>query len=779
MKGPRFAAFLAGSTALGLLAIPAVAQDAPQSTIVATPAEQDADAADIIVTANKREQRLQDVPISVTVVSGDQLTRQNINEVADLTRSAPALNSAGPFGALSIRGIGSISFSRSSEGSVGVVVDNVALAGSSTNPPQLFDIARVEVLEGPQGTLFGRNSSAGVLNIVTIAPDPTKIEIIAHADIATRDNYIGRATVNLPVAANAALRVSGSFSQAPETQYNRYDDTWARQRNYAGRARFLWEPTSDITINLIADYTDAERKGGAPWSIFFSTPGSLLSQRLAACGVKVGPENQQGCVDSGNRGTTESYGFSGQADMKIGDHTLTSISAYRAVEAEVPAYDVDSVPVYRLNQIGPSDVHNFSQELRLTSPAGGLFEYVAGLYYFDSEFDGSVNQTGPLLADLPAAACPFTALGLPAILCRRPIGQTLTTHAQTTSSAAFGQATVNLTHAFRLILGARYGHEDVRARTLGVLNPGALTSVAQPLPSVNASTKDDYFSYRIGAQYDLSNDLMVYSTYTRGYKGPSVNDQAGGGRIPVLVRPEIPKSGEIGVKANLFEGRLAASLAGFYTKVDDFQTQFFDPTVAAFIFGNAPSLTTKGFSFNLFGRPVHGLSLNAGLVYNDARYGDGYVVACAQGQTAAQGCNPIVIGGIPRGTGDDAGGNRLVGTPRWKVTTSGEYAAEFGGGTEGFLQADLVYTSRVNFDAAYNPILQNAGAAIVGGRIGLRFADKRFGISAFGRNLFDTYRATVRFAAPTAAQQLDPRAYAQMSGPESRRVIGLSLDAKF
>ena len=707
MKGSMKIALLACSAACALTGGPVAAQvvgetpppiDASPATganAIPTTPEEDR-LTDIVVTANKREERLKDVPISVSVVSGEQLTRQNVNEVSDLTRSAPALNTAGPFGALSIRGIGSVSFSRSSEGSVGVVVDNVALAGTSTNPPLLFDVARVEVLEGPQGTLFGRNSSAGVLNIVTNAPDPTRVEVIAHADVGSRNTYVGRGVVNLPIADNAALRVAGSFSQAPETHFNRFDNEWTRQRNYAGRARFLWEPTSQITINLIGDYSDYDKRGGTPWSVYSSTPNSRLTQRLAACGVTVGNENQQGCVDGGNRGWTESYGFSGQVDMQIGSHTLTSITAYRAVEGEVKAYDVDSVPVYRLNQVGPSDTHNVSQELRLTSPSGGTLEYVAGLYYFDSEYDGYVEQLGPIATDL----------GVPL-----PLGQRLTTHAQTTSVAAFGQATVKLTPALRLILGARYGNEDVSARTAATLAVGAVAPT-RPLLPVMGEVSDDYFSYRAGAQFDVTRDVMVYGTYTRGYKGPSINDQAGGMTTPILVRPEIPKSGEVGIKASAFGGRVTASLAGFYTKVDDFQAQFFDPAAAAFIFGNAPSLTSKGVSFNLYGRPLRGLSLNLGAVYNDARYGDGYLVACAQGQTVAQGCVPQVVNGTVRGQVDDAGGNRLIGAPVWKVTASGEYASSITDMVQGFVQADMVYSSRIYWDAAYNPIAQNAPAAL-------------------------------------------------------------------
>ncbi len=720
---------------------------------------------EIVVTANKRTERLQDVPVAVTVVDGSQLTRQNINQVSDLTRSAPALNTSGPFGALSIRGIGSVGFSRSSEGSVGVVIDNVALAGASTNPPELFDVSRVEVLEGPQGTLFGRNSSAGVINIVTNAPDPSAFEAIAHVDLGSRANYVARGVVNIPVSSDAALRISGSFSQDPEVGYNRYNDSWDHPQEGSGRVRFLWEPTSDLTINLIADYTQNHVGGGVPWSLYFTTPGSPFATRLAACGVSIRGDNDDGCINDGNDNTVQTYGASSQIDYHLGDYTLTSVTAYRVVNSAVPAYDVDSLPVYRLTQTGPFNSDNVSQEFRLTSPTGGFVDYVLGLYYFDSVYHGTVTQQGPLLTDL----------GVPIDL-----GQSLQTSSSTVNYAAFGQGTVHLTSKLRLILGARYDNEDVKAKTIGTLAPGAVFPV-QSIAGVDASVSDNAFSYKGGVQYDLSRNLMAYGTYTQGYKGPAINDQGGGPGVPVLVRPEIPHAAEIGMKSTLFGGRLAADADVFYTKVDDFQAQYFDPTISQFVFGNAPSLTSKGVEVNLIGRPMPGLTINAGATYDDAKYGHGYVVSCAQKQTAAQGCLPVVsASGMVTGSGADANGVQLVGAPEWKATLSGQYISQpVFNAWRGVAQVDVVYTSRVYWDAAYDPLDTNAPAAIVGGRLGLTSQDQRYSVALFVRNLFDTYRPEVRFQTPTAAEEGDPQSYAQISGPESRRVVGLSLDAKF
>jgi len=753
MTHKALAVVLLNGAALTALAGSAFAQSTGQGAQVSQVEE-------IIVTANKREERLQDVPITVSVVSGDQVSKQNIVEVTDLTRSVPSLNSAGPFGALSIRGVGSISFARSAEGSVGVVVDGVALANTSTNPPQLFDVARVEVLEGPQGTLFGRNTSAGVVNVTTNAPDSTRFAAIAHADVGSRDSYTARGVVNVPLTSNAALRVSGALSQAPRMQHNLYDDSWLQTKGKSLRGRLLWEPAEPVTVNLIADYTQFKREGGMPWSVYQSSAGSPLTTRLASCGVLVGPENQDGCIDGGYAQTTTSKGVSGQIDFRLGQHTLTSITAVRKYRSSYGGSDVDSVPVNRLNvNESPNAIRNVSQELRLTSPTGKFIDYVLGLYYFDSDLNGTNTQRGQIQADL----------GVPFF-----IGQVQTTTASTKSYAAFANATVNLTPSLRLLLGGRFGNEHVTAVTFGRLADQAVAPILS-IATIRGDVKDDYFSYRLGAQYDVTADVMAYATYTKGYKGPSVNDQTGTGAAPVIVRPEIPHAAEIGLKANLLDRRLTASIAAFDNKVDDFQAQFYLPTASAFVFGNAPKLTTKGVSANLIGRPARGLTVNVGALYNDAKYGAGYQVPCAQGQTAAQGCITLPSGAKV----DDAGGNALIGSPKWKLTGFGEYERAVGGDWQGFVQADVAYTSKITFDAAYSPQNSNKAAAIFGARLGVRTTDSRVGVSVYARNLFDTYRPTVRFSTPTAAQQRDTLSFAQISGPESRRTVGVSLDAKF
>jgi len=282
-----------------------------------------------------------------------------------------------------------------------------------------------------------------------------------------------------------------------------------------------------------------------------------------------------------------------------------------------------------------------------------------------------------------------------------------------------------------------------------------------PALQVSARIKDTYFSYRVGAQYDVTENVMAFATYTRGYKGPAVNDGATSPGTTLVVQPEVPKSGEVGFKATLAGGRAAFNVTGFYTEVSNFQAQFFDSAIPAFVFGNAPKLTSKGVTANLFGRPTKGLLLNLGLTYNDAKYGAGYFVANA--------VNAVT----------DAQGKQLVSSPKWKITASGEYSTAIGSNADAFVQADIVYKSRTFSNAANDAILSTKGAAIFGGRVGIRFDDERYGVSVFARNIFDTFRPTARFATPVAAQQLDPASYSQFSGPEAHRLVGLSFDARF
>jgi iron complex outermembrane receptor protein len=271
----------------------------------------------IMVTATKRAESIQSVPVTVTVVSAAQLQNQGLNNIADLTDAVPALSAqAGQPIALQIRGIGVPQNAQTAEPSVGIVVDGVSLGNAMASAPQLFDVARVEVLEGPQDTLFGRSTSAGVLNITTNAPDPSKAEVIVHADQGSRDSYTHQAVLNLPVSAYSALRLSVADTRQPDTVYNDYQHSWGENRNQSARLRYLWQPTDKLTVNLIADYSRIFEKGGfTDFPVYQSTPGSALSNLLSLCGLVPTQDNNRTCSDGPSGYTAKSEGLSGSGRL--------------------------------------------------------------------------------------------------------------------------------------------------------------------------------------------------------------------------------------------------------------------------------------------------------------------------------------------------------------------------------------------------------------------------------------------------------------------------------
>lgn len=725
---------------------PAPSQAAPSAAL-----------SEIVVTATKRSEKLHDVPMSVTAIGADQLASEAIHSTDDLVKAVPALgNNPNLGGGLVVRGVGTQAYSKSGEGSVDVVVDGVSL-GTAISPlgaTALFEVARVELLEGPQGTLFGRNSSAGVLNIVSVAPLIGRFESSAHADIATRDNQVLQGVVNAPLADTAALRLSAYWNNGPQIYTNALTGEHSFSESTGGRAHLLWRPTDNLTVNVIGDY-DHTRLVLNDAAYSNATPGSFVSQQLAACGVTPGSKNSTECIDARSGGNIQTYGVSVQADYTLGAYTLTSISAGRG-QTGVQGGDSDGLPVDLIDVNNDIfNVRNFSQELRLTSPSGARLEYVAGLYYANLNRIVSWMGEGYLTPEL-------LSLGV--------LGGTLAHYAVGDKSyAAFFQGTYHVTQAFRLVAGGRLDREQVGEKSTAPVLPSGAAFLLVPYLPIDAKIGDTNLSYRFGGQYDLTRAIMLYATYTRGYKGPAFNEVPTSATTPIIVKPEIPEQVEIGAKANLFGNRLAANLALFDTDVTNFQTFAFSPASVAPQFTNVPSLKTRGFELNLNGRPLPGLTLNGGVAYVDAFYGSNYVTVCGPTQTAAEGCDPTT------GT-QNAAGRRATYSPRWKATFSGQYQRSLSEGLDGFIQADATYTSSTVFTPDDDPLSRVGAFLVLGARVGVRTADGRYGVSIFGRNLTDQrvplWRASLSFGG-------DPAARLQTFGADSFRRIGVSLDAKF
>lgn len=729
-------AALASASAIAL-AVQAMAQNTtPQA------AAEDINS-DIIVTAQRRQEKVTEVPISITVASQAQLERQQVNNLNDLNRIAPALEiqsapAQNTGGGGSIRGIGTQSFSPGAVASVGVVVDQVSQGNA--NISDLFDVSRIEVLKGPQGTLFGLTTSAGVINITTNAPDPTQFSGRVRTEVSDQGTagsqygqQVVQGVINIPVSTTSALRVSGMANLRQGVNRNLTTGEWNDVNRYAVRGRYLWAVTDDLTFNLLGDWSKGSAENGGDFFTFLSnTPANTTL--LNSCGITLREGNQDFCIANGLRSRNESWGGSAQFEYDAGPLTLTSITAYRKSETSTATggsiYRAD--PLASTLRSGPTagKIRLFTQEFRASSPSNSTFEYTVGAFYSHQK---TVQQ--------PES---FTiSVRLPNGAVIRPVDTAGALNEIIDESlAVFGQGTLHATDKLRLILGGRYtgGRLSLDRTDAG--------NGAETFQILNV----DQISWRTGAQYDIAPTLMAYATASRGFKGGQIAVPTAP-RLPYVVQPEVPMSYEAGVKATLFGGAVL-DFSLFYSKIKNFQAQEcdVDAITAQLICAqtNIDGVKTRGAEINLFGRISQRLSMNTGFIYTKATYPGGFVGS----------------------DGTDIGGKQLAYSPRYKFTLSGEYEQPVTAGLNAFIAADTIWKSRIRYQNTSRREETFRAHWTVGGRVGVRSEDERYSAGLFVRNLFNVHE-------PSILQSNFGAGLGAIYGPQSFRQVGLQLDAKF
>jgi iron complex outermembrane receptor protein len=456
-------------------------------------------------------------------------------------------------------------------------------------------------------------------------------------------------------------------------------------------------------------------------------------------------------------------------NLDLGFATLTSLTAWRKWKnTDNNDPDLLPLPILEINA-GNSRLTQKSQEFRLTSPSGGVIEWVAGLFYYDQRNRTESEQTGTL----GFVALPTT------------LGTTLNTVTDNLSRAVFGQVTVRPLPRLKLIAGARYTDEQVdlvldqfKAPSATATIPGRFTG------TINGETSADNVSYRLTGQFDLTPEMMVYVTHARGFKGPGINTLGVSTSVTEVVRPEIPTNWEIGARGAWLQNRVAANLALFKTDYEDFQAQVFDQSItpSRFRVTNAGELNTKGVEAELSLRPTRELTLSANAAYIDAVYGEFENIACYTGQpvlpfgtarTSDRQC--IRTSAAPGATAVTNGtGNRLSNVPRYTYSLFGRYEQPVAG-LKAFAQANWQWRSRVSFSAAGDPNLVHPSFGLLGGSIGIGAEDGRWTATLFARNLLDRFYATNIISQPVLNA---PGVYSQFFAPDSRRIVGLQLGLK-
>lgn len=613
----------------------------------------EASTGDIIVTAQRRAENVMKVPVSVTVIGADALKEGGVNDLRSVTKLAPSLQ-AGQDNSFSIRGIGTATFADTVESSVTQMIDDVALGSRYFASIGFFDIERVEVLNGPQGLLFGKNASAGVVNITTTTPKIGEFSGSADAEGTSRyrtgKDGLGiriRATLNIPVSENSALRINASH--ADQDSIVNMTKVTARGRSsddiheYAVRAKYLIEPTPNFSVYVIGDYAKFKGISGAfDYSYRELGAGSQYPVILEAAGVTPGSRNLKSVVNGDYFRDLTTGGLQGkiayETDSGFG---VTNIAAWKAYKIG-QQFDSDFTPSNFLDlNASRSKYDQFSNELRFTLPQSNRFSGQAGLYYFYTKNDFSNNRGGnqglpsfvtsgfPFCVNATVAAGPPPACNVSNLFF---LGQDSFGKNKNESFAAFGQFSYVVTDTLKLSAGGRVTHDKVSLDLTENVNPYFVT-LGVLNNRYTGSVKNTNFSWKFGADWEPTTTTLVYGFYGHGYKGPGFSNASPAPGADLSVAPEISKGGEVGIKRSLLARTIDISLSLFYTKFDDLQVQAFDAALQTIVLANAAKATSKGVDFAVHARPILGLTLSASGTYVNAKYDSYPGRQCYPGQT--------------------------------------------------------------------------------------------------------------------------------------------------
>jgi len=735
------------SLCLGAMLTPAsaLAQDQgppPQA------AEQDEDQT-ITVTAQKREESLQDVPISIDVVTGNTLDALHLNAATDLQYIVPGLSSpaqTGPrnFGFF-VRGVGTTTFSSETiEPSTAFVVDGVVTGQPGAALVDLPAIERIEVLRGPQSTLFGKNASAGVINIITRRPSNT-FELRAGVSWAGPDNdrhFYGY--VSGPLGDTVRASLSGRRSVRDGYIDNLADGRELNNRNEFGfRGRVEWQPSSALRATLIADYWQTD-SSCCIWTIERFGPAGFPGPVPPAYGFSdpaPGRENQIQNINGPLFTEASSYGVSLQLDWEIGGgHSLTSISAWRGFET-LDGLDSDSTTDNFLDiNFGDHDQDQISQELRISSPTGGFVDYVAGLYYFRQTVRSFTRQLFPTLTFLPF------------------FNREVDVDVSTRNMAIFGQANFHLSDRLTATLGARLLDERQE------VDKFRTDTITLATDSSTALGSDTALTWRAVLQYDFTPNVMAFASVTRGYKGGGFDSNIAIREL-LSVGPERPTSYEAGLRAAFPRAGLTLNVTGFYADIRGYQTAARDSVTLTYPLNNGDA-RTRGIEAEATWRPIRNTNFNivAGLVYTDAEWGDFPDAPCFAGQTLAEGC----IGGAVQ----DLTGEPLPFAPKWAFNLGVDYSRPIGSNLSIGTTVNYNYRSQHMIGFPNAPDSLEPGYGLLSAAISLGNVEDRWRLSLFAKNLTDEHFRSYAFLSG-GRTILMYRVY------ESRRIMGASLDVRF
>lgn len=748
-------AVLLASTALALPAT-ASAQD------VASTDEQSANQSglgDIVVTAQRREQRLQDVPISVSAVTSEALDNKGIENTLDLAQVVPGLTFTSTAGStqVRIRGVGTTNFGPGVENPVAIYVDGVYIASTAGAFFNLANIERVETLKGPQGTLFGRNATGGLVQVVT--PEPSDVLTgMMRVGYGNYQTITGDAYISGPIAegvsADLALHYSG-MGKGWGHNINTGGDTNRINHDFVARSKLMIEPQDGFKLILTGDYSyllgstpmTLQQRPGSPIGIF----EALLTNRADA-----DPTNDLPLINHGGfydnsatvdpRARIEAYGASAVAEADVGFADLKIISAYRSTNLQ-NRFDIERVPQSVLTFSGNPKWAQFSQELQLTGSVGPV-EYTVGAFYYwgQDRYDPFGLTFGPDLADI------LVAPGVTSARLQYNGEQT------TESLAGYAQATIEILPDTNVTLGGRYTDESKRASGtqsfIANFGPVVVPLVPEGTPylaaGIDPKVKYNNFSYRVALDHKFTSDIMGYISYNTGFKGGGYNLSEPSN--PAYL-PEKLKAIEAGLKMELFDRNLRLNLSAYHYNYNNIQVSNFI-TTAPFIV-NAAKAKIDGFEAEFEARVAQGLTISGGVAYADARFSS---FPDADYTYIIPGCTLTGVAATPCKA--DADGNALPATPKFSGNIGFNYEGQMGDNVFG-INANLFHSGAWYGTFDNDPRMKQDSYQVFNTSVYFEPGDNDLRFTLWAKNLFDAQYAQNRYISSQQAtfQAAAPRTY--------------------
>lgn len=737
--------------ALAALAMPAIAQE-PEGSPPGQEAEEEARFDTVIVTARRRAETLQDIPLSVSAFGDDRIADLQADDVSGLQYAAPNFyfdEGDASNAVVYLRGVGQNDSLAFADAGVGVYVDDVFIARSQAAFLELFDVERIEVLRGPQGTLYGRNTIGGAVKFISKRPTD-EVEAYGEVGFGNFDSIIAKGRLSGPIS-EGSVYAKGAFAYSRREGYNTNTFTGEDDGDIdslSGRVGLYFTPADSLEFDLTVDARRERPNTSRNPSRTTAAAGipDPIGDPLVIETFSASADPFTVNVNAGGLSDIDASGITARANWQVNEAwTLESISSYRSFDFELNL-DTDGTPLKLLDVYLDQEQSQFSQELRVTYDADDALSFTGGVYYFhddDLTFSGVDNLSATIFG-LPVTTFGFATSSL------------ADTEQVTDSYAVFGDFAYDLTDQLSISVGARYTTENKESarRFENYFDPAVSVIEDTPpflmgagVPGVVIEGEEDFdaFTPKFSASYDVSDDIMLYGSASRGFKSGGFSGRANSDFSFQPFKPEFVWSYEAGLKTSWHDGRLVANAAYFFNDYTDIQVTSFgaDPVTGVFVdlFTNAAAATIQGLEIDVLAMPTDELTLTATLGLMDAEYDE----------------FDILVGGVVTDVSD----RDLVNTPDVSGSFAATYDFALSDKLEATLHGDVAYRGAYANEVTASPNLNqdaywisNAFAAVKTdnerweARLGVRnIADEEIRVQGFNLAAFPGVE-TAFYAAP-------------------------------